>query len=48
VIDHGGSISVKNNQPRGTTFEIQIPPTPVSIEVKSTAYSSEKNIFSPF
>ena len=48
VIDHGGSISVKNNQPRGTTFEIQIPPTPVSIEVKPTAYSSEKNIFSPF
>ena len=48
VVDHGGSISVKNNQPRGTTFEIQIPRTPVSIDVESIPLSSEKKVFLPF
>jgi two-component system nitrogen regulation sensor histidine kinase NtrY len=48
VVDHGGTISVKNNQPRGTTFEIQIPRTPVSIDVESIPLSSEKKVFLPF
>jgi chemotaxis protein histidine kinase CheA len=48
VVDHGGTISVKNNQPRGTTFEIQIPPTPVSIDVEPIPLSSEKKVFLPF
>jgi signal transduction histidine kinase len=48
VIDHGGTISVKNNQPRGTTFEIQIPPIPVSIDVEPIPLSFEKKVFLPF
>jgi len=48
VVDHGGTISVKNNQPRGTTFEIQIPPIPVSIDVEPIPFSSEKKVFLPF
>jgi two-component system nitrogen regulation sensor histidine kinase NtrY len=48
VVDHGGTILAKNNQPRGTTFEIQIPPIPVSIDVEPISYSSEKKFFLPF
>jgi len=48
VVDHGGTISVKNNQPRGTTFEIQIPPIPVSKNVEPIPFLSEKKVFLPF
>ena len=48
VVDHGGSISVKNNQPSGTTFEIQIPRTPVSIDAEPIPLSPEKKVFLPF
>lgn len=48
LVDHGGTISVKNNQPRGTVFEIQIPRTPVFIGVEPIPPSSEKKVFLPF
>ena len=48
VVDHGGTISVKNNQPRGTIFEIQIPPIPVSIDVDPSSFASKKKVFLPF
>ena len=48
VIDHGGTISVKSNQTNGTTFEIQIPPIPVSINVDPIPFPSKKKVFSPF
>ena len=48
VIDHGGTISVKSNQTNGTTFEIQIPPIPVSINVDPIPFLSKKKVFSPF
>ncbi len=48
VVDHSGTITVRNNQPKGTTFEIQIPRTHVPFNGESTSPKIKKKTFSPF
>ena len=48
VVDHGGTINVKNNQPQGTTFEIQIPRTHLPFKNDPNQPSFIKKTFSPF
>jgi len=48
VVDHGGTISVQDNQPKGTTFEIQIPRTPNSFGDVPSSPSPKQKVFSPF
>ena len=42
------TITVRNNQPKGTTFEIQIPRNHVAFNRESTSSKIKKKSFSPF
>jgi two-component system, NtrC family, nitrogen regulation sensor histidine kinase NtrY len=48
VVDHSGTITVKNNHPKGTTFEIQIPRIHVPFNKESAPQKNKKKNFSPF
>ena len=48
VADHGGTITVKNNRPHGTIFEIQIPRTHAPFNEEPAPPSFKKTTFSPF
>ena len=48
VVDHSGTITVRNNQPKGTTFEIQIPRTHVAFNGDFTPPKIKKKAISPF
>jgi two-component system nitrogen regulation sensor histidine kinase NtrY len=48
VADHGGTITVKNNRPHGTIFEIQIPRTHAPFNEEPAPPSFRKTTFSPF
>ena len=48
VADHGGTITVKNNRPHGTIFEIQIPCIHAPFNEEPAPPSFRKTTFSPF
>ena len=48
VEDHNGTITVRENHPKGTTFEIEFPHKPASLNTNPRSKARNRKIFSPF
>ena len=48
VVDHNGTITVRENHPKGTTFEIQLPHTPISLNTNARSRARFHRAPSPF
>jgi len=48
VVDHNGTISVRDNHPKGTIFMIELPYSPTSFNTNSSQHARYRKAFSPF
>lgn len=48
VVDHNGTITVRENHPKGTVFVIELPHTPVSLDKDSSSRTRFQKTSSPF
>ena len=48
VVDHNGTITVRENYPKGTTFEIELPHTPLFLSTSSSSRARQRKVSSPF
>ena len=48
VVDHNGTITVRENQPNGTTFDIELPHSPVTLPTDTSSRTRFQKTSSPF
>ena len=48
IVDHNGKITVRDNHPKGTIFEIEVPHTPITLNSNISSRKRSQKISSPF